>query len=165
MCLLRPPAGFTEAAMPAGKHPRLRNAKDWLALEHDRRIVLAPGGEFASDIDNTSGEIAEVRPQVQKLSYRDRREVSDLANGTQPPRGRSSQVPKQTAIAGFEESPQISPHLMARYKREDLYERVWTVPMRRAQKDSWLALYQPSRRTLKAAGSRVSGVEPRPALG
>jgi hypothetical protein len=63
-----------------------------------------------------------------------------LANGTQPPRGRSSQVPKQTAIAGFEESPQISPHLMARYKREDLYERVWTVPMRRAQKDSWLAL-------------------------
>ncbi|WP_433965885.1 hypothetical protein [Tunturiibacter gelidiferens] len=50
-------------------------------------------------------------------------------------RAETSQAPMPRKIPAFEESPQVSPLLVARYDREKLYEKVWTVTMQKAARE------------------------------
>jgi hypothetical protein len=50
-------------------------------------------------------------------------------------RAETGQASKPRTIPAFEESPQVSPLLAARYDREKLYEKVWTVTMQKAARE------------------------------
>jgi hypothetical protein len=87
----------------------------------------------------------------------------------------TSQARKPRTIPAFEEPPQVSPVLMARYDRKRLYEKVWTMPVRLAAKEygvSNVAIAKTCRKPhipvpgrgywAKKAANRP--VEPRPSL-
>lgn len=47
----------------------------------------------------------------------------------------TSRAPKPRTRPVFEEPPQVSPRLLARYDREELYEKVWTLTMQKVAKE------------------------------
>jgi hypothetical protein len=62
--------------------------------------------------------------------------LKDAASEPQPShRAETSQAPMPRTIPAFEESPQVSPLLLARYDREKLYEKVWTMTIQKAARE------------------------------
>jgi hypothetical protein len=55
------------------------------------------------------------------------RSMKGAASELPTPPHRASPAPKPRTLPAFEGPPQVSPLLMARYDREDLYEKVWTL--------------------------------------
>lgn len=53
---------------------------------------------------------------------------------TRPQRAGTSRAPKPRTTPDFEESPRVSPALLARYDREELYIAVWALTMQKAAK-------------------------------
>jgi hypothetical protein len=47
----------------------------------------------------------------------------------------TSRAPKPRTIQAFERPSQVSPLLLARYDRRELYEKVWTIPIRKVAKE------------------------------
>jgi hypothetical protein len=63
------------------------------------------------------------------------RSMKGAASELPAPPHRASRAPKPRTLPAFEEPQQVSPLLMARYDREDLYEKVWTLTMQKAAKE------------------------------